>query len=67
MFTGRLWSLGCLLLSIVVMSHSLSPEVKTTHGILRGTTIDGTNVFRGVPYALPPVGLLRYSIYLDTQ
>ncbi len=32
----------------------------TTSGRLRGTTDDGVMVFRGIPYARPPVGPLRF-------
>ena len=34
--------------------------VKTTQGKLRGRREDGLHVFRGVPYAAPPVGDLRF-------
>ena len=34
--------------------------VKTPAGALRGTVEDGLHVFRGVPYAAPPVGELRW-------
>jgi para-nitrobenzyl esterase len=33
----------------------------TTSGLLRGTTDDGVMVFRGIPYARPPVGPLRFA------
>lgn len=35
-------------------------EAKTSHGRVRGVRIDGVAVFRGVPYAAPPVGELRF-------
>ncbi len=34
--------------------------VKTPLGTLRGQVIDGVRVFRGVPFAEPPVGRLRF-------
>jgi para-nitrobenzyl esterase len=34
--------------------------VKTPLGALRGAVIDGVRVFRGVPFAEPPVGKLRF-------
>ena len=35
--------------------------VKTSRGALRGErTDDGIEVFRGIPYAAPPVGTLRF-------
>jgi para-nitrobenzyl esterase len=34
--------------------------VKTASGILRGSAEGGVNIFRGVPFAQPPVGPLRF-------
>jgi para-nitrobenzyl esterase len=37
-----------------------SPVVQTTAGLIRGQFENGLSVFRGVPYAQPPVGALRW-------
>jgi len=37
------------------------PEVRTAAGVLRGSLEAGVAVFRGVPYAEPPVGALRFA------
>ncbi len=37
------------------------PEVRTAAGTLRGTREAGTVVFRGIPFAEPPVGALRFA------
>ncbi|HVK35294.1 MAG TPA: carboxylesterase family protein [Microlunatus sp.] len=37
------------------------PEVRTAAGRLRGTREAGTAVFRGIPFAEPPVGALRFA------
>jgi para-nitrobenzyl esterase len=37
------------------------PEVRTAAGVLRGSREAGLAVFRGVPYADPPVGALRFA------
>jgi para-nitrobenzyl esterase len=37
-----------------------APVVQTTHGAVRGSLEDGIAVFRGIPYAEPPVGALRF-------
>jgi para-nitrobenzyl esterase len=37
------------------------PEVRTGAGVLRGSREAGLAVFRGVPYAEPPVGALRFA------
>jgi para-nitrobenzyl esterase len=38
-----------------------APLVKTFNGTLEGTYESGLNVFRGIPYAVPPVGQLRWK------
>lgn len=38
----------------------MEPEVTTSKGRLRGVVKDGIMVFRGVPFAAPPVGDLRF-------
>lgn len=38
-----------------------SPQVKTVNGILEGTEDSGIRVFKGVPFAAPPVGDLRWK------
>ncbi|MFC7109900.1 carboxylesterase family protein [Nonomuraea rubra] len=37
------------------------PEVRVSTGRLRGRVEDGVAVFRGVPFARPPVGALRLA------
>ncbi len=36
------------------------PEVRTTAGRIRGSVEDGIAVFRGIPFAKPPLGALRF-------
>jgi len=37
------------------------PEVRTAAGLVRGSREAGTAVFRGIPFAEPPVGALRFA------
>jgi len=39
----------------------LSATVETSDGRLRGSEAEGVRVFRGVPYAAPPLGALRFA------
>jgi para-nitrobenzyl esterase len=42
-------------------SDNSLPTVKTANGILQGTQLSGISMFKGVPYAEPPVGDLRWK------
>lgn len=52
-----------LLASVAVFSAiaQTGPIVKTVYGKLRGVEEDGIKVFKGVPFAQPPVGELRWK------
>lgn len=46
---------------IAARSSESAPEVRTAAGLLRGSREAGLAVFRGIPYAEPPVGALRFA------
>ncbi|GGY07061.1 carboxylesterase/lipase family protein [Streptomyces hiroshimensis] len=43
------------------MPAAEQPCVRTTEGVVRGRLRQGHAVFRGIPYARPPVGALRFA------
>ena len=54
-----------LLLSIAFllpgMGMMAQTQVKTAGGVLEGKDLSGITVFKGVPFAAPPVGNLRWK------
>ncbi|MFE6748836.1 carboxylesterase/lipase family protein [Kitasatospora purpeofusca] len=42
-------------------SDARPPEVRTAAGVVRGALDAGVAVFRGIPFAAPPVGPLRFA------
>ena len=53
-----LLSLATLLLSMSMMAQT---QVKTAEGILEGKDLSGITIFKGIPFAAPPVGNLRWK------
>src|SRR5882757_7193965 len=60
-FFGQLFSL--LFLCNITFAQSALPQVTIGNGTLEGTFNQATRIrsFRGIPYALPPVGDLRWK------
>ncbi|HST08125.1 MAG TPA: carboxylesterase family protein [Gemmatimonadaceae bacterium] len=52
---------GASVLGLIGASHSAAPTVTIDTGTLEGLDTAGVMVFRGVPYAAPPVGDLRWK------
>lgn len=55
-----LLSLGALMLCIMAMAQQ-GPQVKVEGGIIEGIDSSGVKIFRGIPFAAPPVGNLRWK------
>ncbi|MCU0456822.1 MAG: carboxylesterase family protein, partial [Bacteroidales bacterium] len=53
LFTG-------ITLASVNLSAQMPATVKVEQGLLQGTYEDGLTVYRGIPFAMPPVGDLRW-------
>jgi para-nitrobenzyl esterase len=50
-----------LLASAQLTTDRSLPTIKTANGILQGTQVSGISMFKGVPYAQPPLGELRWK------
>src|SRR5690349_21072593 len=47
--------------SFALAAVAAGPTAKVTGGSIVGSTEDGVNIFKGIPYAAPPVGDLRWA------
>jgi para-nitrobenzyl esterase len=60
-----LFTLSWLALTAACGTKQLKPEdplvIETDKGLVRGTSEEELHVFRGIPYAAPPVGELRFQ------
>jgi para-nitrobenzyl esterase len=57
-----IYSLAILFALIMNACTTLPPEqVKVEQGIVQGTIDDGLRIFKGIPFAAPPVGDLRWK------
>jgi para-nitrobenzyl esterase len=53
--------------SLFAQQPSTSPIVQTRLGPIRGLRADGVRIFRGVPFAQPPIGDLRFRPSVKPQ
>jgi para-nitrobenzyl esterase len=58
MHTRRMWMAVALLLALSGLAAASSVQVES--GALNGARSDGLTIYRGVPYAAPPLGDLRW-------
>src|SRR6185312_2546005 len=55
---GRWWIWA--LAALAIANGAWAAPVRTTAGLVEGTSEDGLSVYRGVPFAAPPVGDRRW-------
>src|SRR5512134_63060 len=55
---GKAWALGLVMASI--SGEATADQVRTKNGVVEGLTESGVRTFRGIPFAAPPVGDLRW-------
>ena len=56
----RRWSMTAVLLLAAVAAPVAAQQVATAEGRVRGIAEEGAEVFKGVPFAAPPVGEFRW-------
>ncbi|MBN2274219.1 MAG: carboxylesterase family protein [Bacteroidales bacterium] len=63
-----LYSLAIVCPLIMSACSALPPEqVKVKQGIVQGTVEEGLRIFKGIPFAAPPVGELRWKAPQDAK
>ena len=57
----RILFLLAAVLAAVAVGAQTAPQVRTHEGIVEGAELNGIKVFKGIPFAAPPVGSLRWK------
>ena len=53
-------SLLLLAVSVPLLQAALKDPVRTTAGLVQGELLSGVTAFKGIPFAAPPIGDLRW-------
>jgi len=56
----KTFMLAVVVAAAPLMGLSASTNAKVEQGVLQGTKDDGLTVYRGIPFAAPPIGELRW-------
>jgi para-nitrobenzyl esterase len=48
-------------LGLFAQLNNENPQAKTANGIVEGISVSGISIFKGIPFAAPPVGDLRWK------
>lgn len=61
MMKQALVALGATLTLVAMPAHAAISQAQTTAGAVEGQVVDGIGEFKGIPFAAPPVGDLRWK------
>ena len=54
------WKFACVFVAVQLGSAAVAHQVLTESGTISGVSANGLSVYKGVPFAAPPVGYLRW-------
>ena len=58
---SKIWTVVIAALTLISCGSSKAQSIRVDGGIVRGTEWNGSLLFRGIPFAAPPLGPLRWK------
>jgi para-nitrobenzyl esterase len=55
------WTIGLVALAVAAPAMAQIGEARVTGGLVAGTVVEGVSEFKGIPFAAPPLGDLRWK------